>query len=350
MACLGDQLGMEFSPEEIAECRNRKGLLSMELELSRICNLRCLYCYASSGQALENELSLEEILDVVDQAIAMGAKKIIVLGGGEPLLYPHLFEVIDHIRNQGVIADMFTNGLTLTDEVAEKLFARQVGVILKMNSRKAEIQDYLGGKEGTHAAIEKAYAALTKAGYPSEECSLGVQTIICQQNYDELPDLWRWARQQGIAPYVEAMTMQGRANEYKDLAVTPEQVRTIFEELSRIDREEFLCDWSPHPPLVASQCARHEYSCTVTSIGNIQPCVGVDLVAGNIREKKLADIIHDSEAFRDLRNIRETIKGKCKTCDVHANCYGCRGHAYHVENDYLAADPLCWLVSENKED
>ena len=42
--------GSNFSPEEIAATRARKGLLSMELELSRECNLRCVYCYASSGR------------------------------------------------------------------------------------------------------------------------------------------------------------------------------------------------------------------------------------------------------------------------------------------------------------
>ncbi|MEA2085204.1 MAG: radical SAM protein [Thermodesulfobacteriota bacterium] len=97
MTCLGDQLGMEFSPKEIAAARARNGLLSMELELSRTCNLRCVYCYASSGKPLENELNLAEIEDVVEQAVQLGAKKIIVLGGGEPLLYPQLLEVLDCI-------------------------------------------------------------------------------------------------------------------------------------------------------------------------------------------------------------------------------------------------------------
>ena len=343
MTCLGDQLGMEFSPEEIAEARSRNGLLSMELELSRICNLRCVYCYASSGKPLANELTLAEIEDAVDQAVQLGARKIIVLGGGEPLLYPQLLEVLDFIINKNLVVDLFTNGTLITPAFAKKLYMRGVGVVIKMNSRKAAIQDYLADREGTFAAINNGLIALREAGYPDEEHSLGIETIICRQNYDELPDLWRWARRQEIVPYIEAMTLQGRATDHPELEVSPDEIKTIFETLARIDAEELGCIWTPHPPLVASQCARHEYSCTITSNGEVHPCPGVNVSAGNIREQKLATILGESKVIRELRNIRTNIKGQCADCDINDHCYGCRGHAYQVTGDYLAADPLCWL-------
>lgn len=343
MACLGDQLGMEFSQEEIVECRRKKGLLSLELELSRVCNLRCVYCYASSGVPLENELSFSEITDAVEQAVSLGVKKVIILGGGEPLLYPRLFEVIDFVQSIGGLVDIFTNGLTMSKDIAKKLCRRGVGVVLKMNSRNPEVQDVLAGKSGTHEAISKALAALQDAGYPNERCSLGIETIICEPNYHELPDLWRWAREQGIVPYIEVMTMQGRATEHDNLEVSPEKVKALFEELSRIDLDEFQCSWVPHPPLVASQCARHEYSCTITSIGEVHACPGVSLSAGNIRDNSLVEILSGSTVIQELRNIRSTIKGKCASCEMKNECYGCRGHAYQVTGDYLAEDSLCWL-------
>lgn len=334
---------MEFTPEEIAKAKQDKGLLSLELELSRVCDLRCIYCYAASGVALAKELTLAEIFSVIDQTVALGAKKIIVLGGGEPLIYPHLFKVLEYIRDKDLIIDLFTNGQTLGADIAERLFKLKVGVVLKMNSRDPGVQDFLGGRRGTLEAIEKGLEALRNAGYPSEECSLGIETIICRQNYDELPDLWRWARLEGISPYVEAMTMQGRASEHKELEVSPAEIKTLFEELARIDRDEFLCNWEPHPPLAASHCARHEYSCTVTSVGDVQPCPGVNVAVGNIRENSLADVLHESPVISDLRDVRNNIKGQCRECDNLDHCYGCRGHAYHVTGDYLAEDPLCWL-------
>ncbi|MCK5231298.1 MAG: radical SAM protein, partial [Desulfobulbaceae bacterium] len=148
MKSLGEHWGLEFTPEEIAEARDGNGLLSLELELSHVCNLRCIYCYASAGIPLENELSLDEIKDIIDQAAHLGTRKIIILGGGEPLLYPHLFEVIDYILAKGIKADIFTNGQLMTTETARGLYERNVSVALKTNSRNREVQDYLAGQQG----------------------------------------------------------------------------------------------------------------------------------------------------------------------------------------------------------
>ncbi len=343
MSCFGETWGLEFTPEEIEEARRAGRLLSMELELSRKCNLECVYCYASSGRPLENELGLDEVLNVIDQAAAIGARKIIVLGGGEPVLYPHLFTVIDHILARGMEVDLFTNATLIDHKLASQLAQRRIPLVIKMNSRRPEIQDFLAGRAGTFDAINKGLDALTRAGYPDGDMKLGVETIICRQNIDELPDLWRWARRNGFTPYVEVMTWQGRAKEHPELEVSPEELSALFETIASIDSAEFGRKWDIHPPLVSSQCARHEYSCTVTADGDIHPCPGVALPVGNIREQRLESILSQSEVIRKLRNIRSEVRGRCRTCDLGHRCYGCRGHAYNVTGDYLAEDPVCWI-------
>jgi radical SAM protein with 4Fe4S-binding SPASM domain len=343
MSCLQEHWGLEFSRQQIEESQARNGLLSLELELSRACNLRCIYCYASSGAPKENELLLPEILRVIDEAVEMGAKKIIVLGGGEPLMYPELFTVIDYILNKNIEVDLFTNGLLMDNEKAQKLYERNVGVVMKMNSRDKDTQDILAGVKGTFSSIEKGIAALKEVGYPDKNHTLGVETIICRHNYDELPDLWRWARNQDVIPYVEMMTFQGRAKENPELEVSMKEIQTLFENLAKIDANEFDKVWTPLPPLAASHCARHEYSCTVTADGDVHPCPGVSKSVGNIRENTLAEIIKQSKVIQDLRSIRSSIKGKCGDCEFGSLCYGCRGHAYQVTGDYLAEDPMCWI-------
>jgi len=80
--------------------------------ITRRRNLRCTYCYSSAGEALENELSLDELCAVVEHARDLGARRIILLGGGEPLLFPRA-EIIRHIDGARPLQAIFTNGICL---------------------------------------------------------------------------------------------------------------------------------------------------------------------------------------------------------------------------------------------
>src|SRR6266498_3038469 len=132
-SCQSRIYGAEFSQEEIAEAVRDNKLLSMEIEFNKSCNFRCLYCYASDHTVHRNELNREEFKDVITQAREMGARKMIILGG-EPMLYPHIMEMIRFIRDLHMDVELFTNGTNITREKAGDLYAIGVRVVLKMNT------------------------------------------------------------------------------------------------------------------------------------------------------------------------------------------------------------------------
>jgi len=328
---------LEFSEQEVRQAVAAGRLLSMEIEFSR--------CYVEDRVAHPNELNREEIRSVLLQAKALGARKIIILGG-EPSIYPHLPEMLEFLANNELAIEIFTNGSGVTAELARLLASKKARVVLKLNSRDAELQDKLAGKKGAHAIIMQALANLRSAGYPQNYPAnglfLALSTVICRQNIEELPDLWRWLRREGIEPYFEVITPQANAVANSWLNVSGSELKALFTELAAIDREEFGKIWEPQPPLVGNRCMRHQVSCLVTAKGEVMPCVGVTLAIGNIREQPLADILRSSSVLNDLKNYRETIKGPCKSCEKAAECYGCRGAAFQLTGDYLASDPTCW--------
>ncbi len=332
---------LEFTEQEIKDAVADDRLLSMEIEFSRICNFRCSYCYVPEKVECKGELSRDEIKDVILQAKALGAGKIIILGG-EPSIYPHLPEMLQFLNSQGFEIEMFTNGTGVDEELAGLLAELNVRVILKLNSRKAEIQDLLAGRKGAYDIIQKAFTHLKDAGYPAEDKFLALSTIICQSNFEELPELWQWVRDQNIEPYFEVLTPQANALDNLWLQVDSIQLKELFAELSRIDQEKYHRQWDPQPPLVGNKCMRHQVSCLVTASGEVMPCVGVTIPLDNIRNNPLGDILKNSQVVKDLKNFREMIKGECRDCDKAHECYGCRGAAYQLTGDYLAADPTCW--------
>lgn len=341
--------GLDFTNEEITACLKRQGLLSLELEFSKACNLKCIYCYASAGNPMPDELTLAEIKYVIDQAAELGAKKIILLGGGEPLMYEGVESVVEYVHKKGLEQNVFTNGMLLTKELADLFFEHRVSVVVKHNSNIPQIQDRLAGVKGTYDKIRQGFEYLLEAGYPNGKGQLGIQTVICRQNIEEIPDMWIWARERGIIPYFEIITNQGRAKEHKELIVSNEEIRKVFEELEYIDETRFGNKWSPHPTIASFTCKRHLYSCLVNSQGYIQPCTGIDMPVGNVRQEKLKDILKKSPAIQKLRNIYANIEGECKECEFALDCYGCRGNAYQLTGNFLASDPACWLNQKGKK-
>lgn len=335
---------LEFSKEEISAAVAADRLLSMEIEFSRECNFRCAYCYLADRTARADELSREEIRDVISQARDLGARKIIILGG-EPTIYPHLIEMLRFIGSLGLVIEIFTNGSGIDAELAAVLAEQRARVVVKMNSRDAAIQDHLAGKRGAFAIIGQALEHLRRVGYPAKDRFLAASTVICRQNLAELPALWQWLREQDIEPYFEILTPQANALENTWLDVEASELRALFAQLSQLDRQRYGRDWEPQPPLVGNKCMRHQVSCVVTANGEVMPCVGVTIALDNIRRQPLADILRNSEVVRNLKNYRQMIKGPCRSCEKSSECYGCRGAAYQLTGDYLASDPTCWRNS-----
>jgi radical SAM protein with 4Fe4S-binding SPASM domain len=338
----------DFTDEEILRAAESGGLLTLELEMSYACNLRCTYCYAEAGRGDSPVMKAAVISDVLAQARDLGARRIIILGGGEPLLYSGFRPLVDEIVGMEMSVELFTNATLVDAEMARFLHDRGVAVVAKRNSADKAVQDRLAGVEGAYELIEKGIAALFEAGYPGDGRVLGVQTVICRDNLHEIPSLWRWARERNVEPYFETLTMQGRATE-GGLAVSAGRARKVFETLAEIDREEFGIEWTPKPPIAARSCKRHLHSILVRADGGVAPCVGVDIAVGNVHRDRLADVIAASPVIRDLRHIRTRIKGACASCSLGSECYGCRGNAYQMTGDYLAADPFCWLCGDNPD-
>ena len=88
---------------------------------TNMCNLKCKHCYQNAGPtATQDELSLEEKLRLVDILVDAGVK-VPVLSGGEPLVHPDLFPVLEKIASKGMHPAVATNATTITEDMARRL-------------------------------------------------------------------------------------------------------------------------------------------------------------------------------------------------------------------------------------
>jgi radical SAM protein with 4Fe4S-binding SPASM domain len=346
--------GYMYGAKEAYEARDSNRLLAIRLETNKSCNLRCRYCYARSGEDSVKVADFNILKRIISEAKGLGIKSVVVIGGGEPTLYPKFRELVAYIDSLGIIPMVFSNTVLMTEELAEFLYKHNASVMGKLDSLKPEVQDYIAGKEGTFKDIKNGLENLINAGFSKQtepgKLRLGVSFVSNKMNLEEIENIWHFCRQNNIFPNMEILTPTGRANdELEDKLLTPEEIKEYKLKLLEIDRKYYGYDWLPYTPITASGCLQHLYSLYINIEGNVRPCAPTKLdehpalkIDGeypyNINRMSLREI-YASELFTYVRNIDSVLEGRCGNCEYRKDCIGCRGYAYSIGINN-GADPL----------
>jgi radical SAM protein with 4Fe4S-binding SPASM domain len=335
--------GYMYGAQEAHEARNSNRLLAIRLETNTSCNLRCRYCYARSGEDTVKIADFNALKHIISEAKGLGIRSVVVIGGGEPTLYPNFRELIAYIDSLEIVPMVFSNTVLMTEELAEFLHEHNASVMGKLDSLNPEVQDYLAGKEGAFENIKAGLANLIKAGFSNpeepEKLRLGISFVSNKMNLKEIEEIWHFCRQRNIFPNMEILTPTGRANdELEDKLLTADEIKEYKLRLLDIDQKYYGYDWLPYTPITASGCLQHLYSLYINIEGNVRPCAPTKLdehpalrVNGeypyNVNRMSLKEI-YNSELFTYVRNIDRVLEGRCWNCEYIEECIGCRGYAY----------------------
>ncbi|NCQ35934.1 radical SAM protein, partial [bacterium] len=102
-----------------ANSRTRKPIVVWNI--TRTCNLRCVHCYSDSmAQQYPGELDWQQMQSVVDDLAAYQIPSLL-LSGGEPLIHPRFFDLVDYATAAGLKLTISTNGTLITPEKAAQL-------------------------------------------------------------------------------------------------------------------------------------------------------------------------------------------------------------------------------------
>jgi MoaA/NifB/PqqE/SkfB family radical SAM enzyme len=143
----------------------RASLDMLWLELTAKCNLNCKHCYADAGvtRPLEGDMTLEDWLATVDEALEIGASAFQLIGG-EPTLHPHFRTLLDHIGKANPrVLEVYTNATRLTDDLVGCLKDNGARVAASFYAGQPDAHDALTMRPGswrrTVAGLERAVAA-----------------------------------------------------------------------------------------------------------------------------------------------------------------------------------------------
>jgi radical SAM protein with 4Fe4S-binding SPASM domain len=125
--------------------------------ITRTCNLRCVHCYSdSNAMRYPGELNWGEMQDVIEDLAAYQVPSLL-LSGGEPMIHPRFFDLVEMASNMGLKLTISTNGTLITPERAALLKAANVAYVGISLDGIGKIHDEFRRKEGAFDAAVRGF-------------------------------------------------------------------------------------------------------------------------------------------------------------------------------------------------
>ncbi len=107
---------------QIAASEDLSAPLYVAWQITNECNLACLHCIEESGpgKAFRDELDRDQVFGVIDQLMD-NEVPYLSFSGGEPMLHPHFFEMVERVTAKGSQLKIETNGHYLTPDNCRRL-------------------------------------------------------------------------------------------------------------------------------------------------------------------------------------------------------------------------------------
>lgn len=325
---------------------DRRVPLDFSLEVTARCNNDCSHCYinlpAGDLNARQKELSLNEICDIADQAVKLGALWCLITGG-EPLLRKDFAEIYLALRKKGLLLSLFTNACLITEEniaFLKKYPPRDIEVTVYGVSE--ETYERVTRRPGSYAAFRRGLDLLLKSGL-----KIQLKAMALRSNVHELPEIAEFCRTHSSETFrfdpLLHLRYDGdpkRNAEIRNERLSPAEIVAIEQaDDARARALEKNCDQLIFPDPGHLQC-HHLFHCgagkgsfAVSYDGFFKICADLchpdciyDLRQGNLAEawNELVPRVRDKESSNP-----EFLE-RCRNCHITNLCIWCPAHA-HLE-------------------
>jgi radical SAM protein with 4Fe4S-binding SPASM domain len=326
------------------------------------CNMKCKHCLVGDLPQTR-EMSLDEAKYVLGELKRMKIFSI-NFSGGEPLLRPDLFEIIRAGSEMHFGMILSTNGLSLNQDILNKLKDSDVYQYQISLDGIGEIHDEFRGVKGGYEKALNALSMVSRSGLHAI-----MSTMITMKNIHQIGELLELAASLGVSTFkLNAFMPHGRGRKNKDeLKVPNEMLRALAIELAE-KKERYkdtmniqldsLSPWLLEKEQDSSttikgstdcrlRCSASQTTLVLAPDGEIFSCPYLtDFPLGNVLTDSLHGIWNNnSSILGKFRKIEQNdLMGKCRNCKyVPTKCNGgCRAAAYLEAGDFYGEDPLCW--------
>jgi radical SAM protein with 4Fe4S-binding SPASM domain len=315
-----------------------------DLEITARCNLDCRHCYinlpAADKRARQEELSLEEIREIVDEAVSLGALWCVVTGG-EPFLRDDFLDIYLHLKRRGLLVSIFTNATLVTGEHIE-LFKRfpPRDIEVSVYGVSAETYERITRRAGCFDAFLRGLDLLLESGL-----NVRLKAMSMRSNAHEQREIACFCRQRTwdyfrFDPFLHLRYDKNpvRNGEILSERLTPQEI--VASEQSDPERFQALqerCDKSimaerssiTKDKLFLCGAGKASYSISYHGIFRLCSSLWHPECIYDLRQGDLTFAWrHFVPRVREMRSKREEYLRSCGVCHLVNLCMWCPAYAY----------------------
>ncbi len=325
---VNDARGWTFSRLEVEDAARGGKLLTMDIDMAGkgACSLRCGHCFRRTAQFREEKrMGLGELIKHLEDAKALGLRRVKLIGPGDPLEEKDLLFFLSYVlKRMDVIPLIFTKGHILGDDVAslrihglngaelcEALEEYGASILLGTTSFDPATEDGIVGHKGFHAKRQIAIERICEAGFndfiPGQATRLAfICAPVTPANIDEAFAIYEFARAIHAQPVLAPTMVAGRALERLcDMIPSPEDLVELYVKINLFNIEHGITTLeeissvgiTAYPG--AAPCNQVAVGLFLRGDGKVLRCPGDDIsIQGDLREHTLREIWEGSENRR----------------------------------------------------
>lgn len=340
---------------------------------SELCNYRCSFCHiwGDTGWALKEpqrlikeQLDIEVLKKFIDQVAAVNKKIGVIITGGEPMLYKHFTELVEHLRSKKMSIYVNTNGALIKNRIPfliENVVAMNISI-----DGPEDYHDSIRGK-GSFAIICENIAQLIKEKKEKKKMFpfININMTLSKYNYRSVKGFlnalrerfkdekiilhdrrspWTHRRDLSVnfSPLLFTTRERGEAyaaemKEHLDCDVSPAWEGFMEESMDEIDTQLLKSDlediWREEGVDFSEYVDVHEYYTNIDEVfgrskclapwheliirrtGDTYPCVDFpDYKLGNIYESSFQDIWEGERATKFREHMKSNNLMICNRC------------------------------------
>ncbi len=173
---------------------------ALMLEITNLCQLHCRTCARefSYGQAMDKgHMDIQKARNIINECHVY-LDKIALTGLGEPLLYPHMKELVEYIRekNKGILIFLSTNAMHKKSvEIIESISDKIDTVQISMDGWDETFKDIRVGSDfKVFADNVKGIVKVAKEG----SFDVKLNMVVFEENYMEMKKVIIFAHEHGV--------------------------------------------------------------------------------------------------------------------------------------------------------